>query len=81
MSVSRSIRFQPVISFCSSIPVVVFNTLRIFMCMLSTNLCFIIGFICDLFVSRNEDLRASFLTHSSKAALSLWYFCQLLCSV
>ena len=60
MSVSWLTGVQLVVLFCSSIPVVLFdkpwiakylNTLYL----LSPHLCFIIGFICDLFVARNDS--------------------------
>ena len=60
MSVSRLTGFVLVFFFCSRIPVVLFvnpeiskylNTLFL----LSPHLCFIIDFICDLFVVRNDS--------------------------
>ena len=48
--------------FCSSVPVVVFEPQgspgvgRNTLCLLSPHLCFIIVFICDLFVSRDDPL-------------------------
>ena len=42
--------------FCSSVPVVLFDTPGISRCLSSPHLCFIIVFICDLFVSRDDPL-------------------------
>ena len=58
MSVSHSTEVQLVVFLCSSIPVVLFYTSGISKCLnrlflFSPHLCFIIGFICDLFVARN----------------------------
>ena len=60
MSVSRPIWVQLVVFFCCSIPMVLFDNPGISKCfnmlfLLSPHLCFIIGFICDLFVARNDS--------------------------
>ena len=60
MSVSRLTRFQLVVFFCFSIPVVLFDISGISKCfntlfLLSPHLCFIIGFVCDSFVARNDS--------------------------
>ena len=49
MSVSRLIGVQLVVFFCSSIPVVLLDNPS------SPDLCFIIGFFCDLSVARNDS--------------------------
>ena len=54
-----SLGFNWLVFFCSSIPVVLFDSTGISKCfntlfLSSPHLCFIIGFICDLLVSRND---------------------------
>ena len=58
LSVSRPTGDQVCFFFCSSIPVVLFDNPGISKCLntlyvLSPHLCFMISFICDLFVTRN----------------------------
>ena len=60
MSVSRLTGIQLMVFYCSSILVVFFDNPRISkwlktLFLLSPHLCFIIGFICDLFVARNDS--------------------------
>ena len=60
MPVSQLIGVQLVVFVCSSIPVVLFDNPGMFKCLntlflLRPNLCFIIGFICDLFVVLNDS--------------------------
>ena len=60
MSFSLLIRVQLVVFVCSSIPVVLFDDPGISKCLnilflLSPYLCFLIGFICDLSVDRNDS--------------------------
>ena len=59
MSVSQLTGIELVIFFCSSFPVVSFDTPRVSkslytLVLLSLHLCVIIGFICDLFVARSD---------------------------
>ena len=56
MPVSQSTGIQLVVFFCSSVPVVLFDKCRNTLFLLSSYLSFIIGFICDLFVARNDSL-------------------------
>ena len=61
MSVAWPTGVQLLVSFCSSVSVVLFDTPGISMCrsqqvLSSPHLCFIIVFICDLFVSRDNPL-------------------------
>ena len=58
MSVSRPTGDQLEVFYCSSIPVMMFDTPGISMCLnilflLCLHLCFIIGFICNIFVARH----------------------------
>ena len=60
MSISRPNGFQLVVFFCSSIPVVLFETPTITKCLtklflLSPYLCFIIDSTCNLFVGPNDS--------------------------
>ena len=60
MSVFRLTGFQLMFFFCSSIPVVLFDNPGISKCLntlflLGPHLCFIIGFISDLSVARNDS--------------------------
>ena len=51
-----SLGVQLLVFFCSSVSVVLFDTPGISRCLSSPHLCFIIVFICDLFVSRDDPL-------------------------
>ena len=60
MSVSQLTGVQLVVFFCSSTPVVLFDNPRVSnylntLFLVSPHHCFIIGFICDLFVARNDS--------------------------
>ena len=64
MSVAWPTGVQLLVFFCSSVPVVLFDTPGISRCrsqhvLSSPYLCFIIVFICDLFVSRDDPLMSS----------------------
>ena len=60
MFVSRLTGAQLVVFFCSSIPVVLFDNPGISkclntLCLLSPHLCFMTGFMYDLFVAHNDS--------------------------
>ena len=67
---------QLILAQCSSIPAVLFDNLGIFKCLntflLSPHHCFIIGFICDLFVACNERIRIPPHEPNKYIFLPLW---------